>query len=371
MTKKKPRKLIRFATSTVLMLALAAGFQMAQADARTLNFATPRPPTERPTNDVLRWWVDEVNARTGGTIEIRVHWLQSLVAFRDAARGIQSGVADIGDVTPEYTAARNPLWAITQTETGSGDNYIATEAWRRATKGFTPLEEESARIGLRPIGYYSSGVRVNISTTRPYLTPDDFKGDKVRMTPRAISARTNSKWNVTPVNITFTDIYSALERGTIDGAQSYLYVIAPYKHNEVAKYVVNTTIGQSLIPVMMNARVWESLTDKEREVFLELEPLFSEKMTKAGLEEAEQSIQLLQNHPRYPVEYYTLNESQRDAWERDMAPAIQEYIDDIAKRNPAAHELHDRLMTHLAEVEREVQEHGYPWQRKQSLEASE
>ncbi|PHQ14541.1 TRAP transporter substrate-binding protein [Marinobacter profundi] len=359
----KQLRLAKTLPACALFLSLAAGMTAPQVEARTLNYATPAPPTERPSNDVLRWWAEEVERRTDGSIEIKIHWLQSLIKFKDAARGIQSGIADIGPMSPEYTMAQNPLLAMSQTELGSGDNYVASEAWRRATDDFEPIEQEAARNGLKPIGFYSSGVRVNMSTTRPYLTPDDFKGDKVRLTPRAVSAAAANDWDLTSVNITFTDLYSGMERGTIDGAQSYLYLMAPYKHNEVAKYVVETGIGQSLVPVMMNARVWGSLSAKEKQVIQELEPVFNEKMAKAGLEEAEIAKNLLKTHPKYTVDYHVLTDEQRQLWEQHFAPAIDEYVADMAKRDPAASELHQRFLSQLQAVEQEVREQGYPWDR--------
>ncbi|MBK1875057.1 TRAP transporter substrate-binding protein DctP [Marinobacter sp. 1-3A] len=347
-----------------LSLALASGLTAADADARTLNFSTPAPPTDRPTNDALLWWADEVEKRTEGSISIKIHWLQSLVKYKDAARGVKSGVADIAPMTPEYTMAQNPLLALSSTETGPGDNYVATEAWRRASENFEPLLEEYRRMGARPIGFYSSGARVNMSSTRPYLTPDDFKGDKVRLTPRSVNAANINNWDVTPVNITFADFYSAMERGTIDGAQSYLYLMAPYKHNEVSDYVVETDLGQSLVVVLMNERVWGSLSDEEQKVFEDLLPEYIERMTKAGLEEAAMAKDLLINHPTYAVEYFELDDKQKQAWEKDLAPATEQYVADRAKQNPAATELHERFFDALQEVKKEVAEQGYPWDRK-------
>ncbi|PCM43258.1 TRAP transporter substrate-binding protein [Marinobacter sp. ANT_B65] len=346
-----------------LIFSVSMGLGAALASARTLNYATPAAPNaDRPTNQAILWWADEVAKRTNGSVEIKVHWAQSLLKYKDSARGIQSGIADMGPISPEYTLAMNPLMAVSQTDLGPGDNYIAVQAWLRAVNGFEAFDKESARIGIRPIGYYSSGVRVNMSTTRPYITPDDFKGDKVRLTPRSINAAQANDWKVTPVNITFADFYSAMERGTIDGAQGYLYLMPPYKQNEVAKYVVVPNSGQSMVVVVMNNRAWDSLSDTEKQVFEELAPIFSEKMAQAGLQEAENAIDTLKNNPDYPVEYYSLTDEQRKVWEEQMRPAVDEYIADLTKRNSAATELHERFLSELYKVEEEVREQGYPWQ---------
>ncbi|WP_188093639.1 TRAP transporter substrate-binding protein [Marinobacter salinexigens] len=345
------------------MIALVAGFGVGQVEARTLHYSTPAPPTDRPTNRVLRWWAEEVSKRTNGSLDIEIHWLQSLLKFKDAAKGIQAGIADIGPVSPEYSTTIAPLLGVSQTELGSGDNYVAVEAWSRTVKDSEAMDKEALITGLKPIGYYSSGFRANLSTTRPYISPEDFKGDKVRLTNRGIIAAKAEDWDVTPVNLTFADFYSALERGTVDGVQSYIYLILPYKHNEVVKYVVQTGIGQSLVAVMMNQRVWNSLSPEEQKVISDLEPIFNEKMAQAGLEAADMALDALKNNPDYPVEFYRLNEEQRKVWEEEYTPAVNQYVADLAKRNPAATEIHQKLLAELNNVEKEVREQGYPWER--------
>eukprot|EP00163_Fabomonas_tropica_P006284 TRINITY_DN15866_c0_g1_i1.p1 TRINITY_DN15866_c0_g1~~TRINITY_DN15866_c0_g1_i1.p1 ORF type:complete len:365 (-),score=44.09 TRINITY_DN15866_c0_g1_i1:177-1271(-) len=363
MKQKTLFSLLRTLPTCALMIALISVSGISQVQARTLHYATPAPPTDRPTNQVLRWWAEEVSTRTNGSLEIEIHWLQSLLKFKDAAKGIQAGIADMGPVSPEYSTTIAPLLGVSQTELGSGDNYVAVEAWSRTVQNSEAMEKEAARTGLKPIGYYSSGYRANLSTTRPYITPSDFKGDKVRLTNRGILAAKASDWDVTPVNLTFADFYSALERGTVDGVQSYIYLILPYKHNEVVKYVVQTGIGQSMVAVMMNQRVWNSLSPEEQKVISDLEPIFNEKMAQAGLKASDMALDALRNNPDYPVEFYRLNDEQRQAWEKEFTPAVNQYIADLSKRNPAAKEIHETFLAELNNVEKEVRELGYPWDR--------
>lgn len=353
---------MRVCVSAAMALALTAGAAFVPAQARTLNFATPSAPVDDPTTNVLRWWAEQVKERTDGSIDIKIHWLQSLIKYQESAQGVKSGIADISPMNPQYTEARMPLWSLSQTELGSGEHYVASEAWHQTVQKYEDaFDQELKRNGLKNLWSYTSGPRVFISSSRPYKSPQDFDGDKVRLTPLAVQAAKLEDWPVTPVNITFADVYSALDRGTIDGAQSYLTLLLTFKQNEVIDHVVETGIGQSMIVVNINRRVWESLSDKEQQVLTQLNGEVMERMARAGIEEGETAVDQLENDPKYPVQYYKLDAEQREVWEQGYAEAVQKHIAEVADRNPAAEKIHKYFIESLNEVEQEVQENGYPW----------
>ena len=333
-----------------------------QAEPRTLHYATAVAPTDRPNNRARHWWAEQIKARTNGEIEIEIHWMQSLVKYADTAQAVSSGLADIAGMTPDYTAARFPLWALSQTEVGPGDHYIAAEAWRRMMADTPALREELQRNNMAFMAVYSTGPRVLISNTRPYLTPEDFDGDRVRLTPRSVQAAQQADWEVTPINLTFTDIYSAMDRGTINGAQTYTYLMPPYKHHEVAKYAVETGIGQSMVVVNMNLDTWNSLTPEQQQVFAELNDEYRTRMARAGLQEAEDAREMMRTNKEFPTEFHILTAEQQKAWQAALEPVERAYAEKLAKRDPRALEIFESFQNELRAVQKEVADNGYPWQ---------
>lgn len=348
----------------IAALAIVASAAVVPAQARTLHYATPSPPTDNPSNEVLRWWADEIRSRTNGSIEIKVHWLGSLVKYVDAAQGVSSGIADIAPMTPEYTQARLPLWSLSATTIGSGDPYVATEAWRRVRQDSDALREETRRFNMKYIAHYSSGGSpVWVSNTRPYVQPEDLGGDKVRLSARTARAAEIGEWPAAQVSLPFTAAYSAMGRGTIDGTQFYLQYMIPYKLYEVAKYVVQPGLGQQTAVVMMNRRVWKSLSEKEQQVFVELRPEFLLRMSRANVKEIDDARAELTDNPEYPVELVKLDDAQREAWKGSLASAQKEFVEKLAEHNPEATRIHQRYMAMLQKVEQEAEENGYPWGR--------
>lgn len=346
--------------AAVLFLLVLDGFTVVQA--RTLSFATARPPIETNMHEAWQWWSDEITTRTDGSVEIKFHYMQSLVKLKDAAQAVSAGIADIGYMSPAYTPDKLPLWYLENTRTGSSDQYVVTEAFRRIRENFEPLKEEEKRNNMKYIAHLSNGPQVLLSKIRPYITPDDFNGDKVRMPGTMAKVARMAGWNVAPVSLYFAEIYSAMGRGTIDGAMTYVPLIAPHSQNEVGKYVVEPNLGQNSNVVMMNLNTWNSLTKKEQAVINELQDELVVRLARASLEDEAYQREALQNDAKNPLEFKEITEQQRRQWEKGLKLGADEMVKKMSQWNDHAAELHKTYRAEIDKVEAEVKENGYPWE---------
>lgn len=359
-------KVLRGAATMIAALALTAG-AIANAHAqqtRTLSYASGSPPSNSGVANAVRWMAAEFEKRTNGELKVEIHWMGSLVHLRDAVDGVSSGVADMAYVIPAYSQAKMPLHYISSTGLGPGDQWVAQEAWSRMYEQVPELEEELERNNMVHLGHYSIGPAVFMGKNRPYFTPDDFKGDRFRLSSRFANAARLERWRVTPVNITFPDIYTGLERGTIDGAVTYLNQIVPYRHNEVAKHVTMPNLGQQMNIVVMNRRVWNSLTAQQQEAIRGIMAEFQIIAARGELEDQQRSRQELENDPRYPMTFYEINEEQRAVWAKNLEAAEEENVARTERRHPTARRLYEAFMAELEKVDAERREKGYPWERE-------
>ncbi len=84
--------------SAAFAAIVCAGLLMVgQASAELLRYSDYGP--NRGTRaEALEWFADEINARSGGELEIEFHWGGSLLGMRATLEGLSSGVADAGTV---------------------------------------------------------------------------------------------------------------------------------------------------------------------------------------------------------------------------------------------------------------------------------
>ena len=114
-------------------------------------------------------------------------------------------------------------------------------------------------VGIKGLGYWENGFRHIMNNKQPITKLEDMKGIKFRTLE---SQQQIQMWNAAGANATpiaFTELYSALQQGTVDGAESPLALMYAQKFQEVQKYLTLSGHLYSPWPVLMNKEFFESL----------------------------------------------------------------------------------------------------------------
>lgn len=115
------------------------------------------------------------------------------------------------------------------------------------TKGLKLLAIPS--IGTKGFGYYLRD---------PITSEPALQGRRIRGT---VTYHPMMRWlGAAPVNLPPAEIYTGLQRGTVDGAAWALVGASDYKWYEVVNYMARPTFGQLSMLVLMNLDRWNSLS---------------------------------------------------------------------------------------------------------------
>lgn len=187
--------------------------------------------------DLHKWWGSEVEKRSGGKIKIQYFWSDSLVKWGDALPGIQSGIADLAWVSSSYHPAQLPNYMSLDHMFNYGDDYVAAVKAALETMDNQPdLKAELAKNDVVPLMSHISGL-APVGTKTALTNMDVLKGKTLRTYG---GARTdfykNLGWN--PVFMVFSDMYPAIDRGTIDALGELVILLSNvFKLNEVVNHV--------------------------------------------------------------------------------------------------------------------------------------
>jgi TRAP-type C4-dicarboxylate transport system substrate-binding protein len=116
-------------------------------------------------------------------------------------------------------------------------------------------------IGWGFYGYAESYVNIK----RPIRVPADLKGLKMRAEGK-LSALFLRSQGATPVAVDSSEVYTALQRGSLQGAVSGLSSIVSRKWYEVGKYITAIHYVPLVYPVQGNLQWWRSLTSEQRDI---------------------------------------------------------------------------------------------------------
>jgi tripartite ATP-independent transporter DctP family solute receptor len=96
------------------------------------------------------------------------------------------------------------------------------------------------KLNCKVLGYWYSGIRNAWNSKRPILTPEDLKGLKIRVMSSPILLQTFNALGAQATPMAFGELYSALQMGVVDGAETDHIDLLYEKFHEVTKHVSYT-----------------------------------------------------------------------------------------------------------------------------------
>jgi TRAP-type C4-dicarboxylate transport system substrate-binding protein len=125
------------------------------------------------------------------------------------------------------------------------------------------------RIGVYLLGWVDSGIRFNLWSTRaPQFDPTghiDIKGFKVRGNPIYNAFLTNYL-GAQVINLPSTELYTALERGTVDITAWTQIGLMDLNWDRYIRYRILPDFFSTDLMILVNGKKWASLSPKTREI---------------------------------------------------------------------------------------------------------
>ena len=91
--------------------------------------------------------------------------------------------------------------------------------------------------GYRILGYFENGFRHITNNTRAIVKPEDLAGVKLRTPKGAWRVKMFKLYGANPTPMAFSEVFTALQTGVIDGQENPYAQIASAKFQEVQKYL--------------------------------------------------------------------------------------------------------------------------------------
>ena len=246
-----------FALLIFLALPASSWAQQAPASAKPMILkASIQTPANMPFAQILYWWLDEVEKRSGGRIKFERYPGESLAKAAEQLDALESGMADVSLFVTTYTPGKIPLNTLTALP------FSLKYAWVNATSYYQLVQEvpevkaEFTKHNVRVVSSYGTGPYY-VFSTKPIRTFGDFKGKKIIATGPV--AELLKAAGAAPLGIVITESYESLQRGTADGAVFGPSAAGTYNMDEVCKHLLMLPVGGVCGPIGMNMNTWNLL----------------------------------------------------------------------------------------------------------------
>ena len=184
--------------------------------------------------------------------------------------------------------------------------------------------------GIVGLAYWDNGFK-QMSANKPMHKVADFNGMKMRIQSSKVLDAQMKSLGAMPQVMAFSEVYTALQQGVVDGTENPLSNIYTQKMHEVQKHMTLSDHGYLGYAVITNKKFWDGLTEDQRK-------LISQAMKEATV--YERSIALQENEESLAkiraaktTEIYTLTEAERAEWMKVLLPVHAEFENVIGKEN--------------------------------------
>ncbi len=124
--------------------------------------------------------------------------------------------------------------------------------------------DELPKKGLRILSTWEAGFR-SFTTKQELRSPDDAKGKKMRVFPNDMIRWIMEAIGFSPVVMPVTEVYLAIQQGTVIGQENPTDTIYSLRFYEVAPHITLTRHVYSPLPLAVAETTWQRLSAAERE----------------------------------------------------------------------------------------------------------
>jgi len=178
----------------------------------------------------------------------------------------------------------------------------------------TDLAPLAANAGLQVISTWENGFRQITNNIRPITAPADMRGMKIRTPPSEWRVAMFNQYGANATSMAFSELFVALQTGTMDGQENPLTNIDGANLYEVQKYLSLSGHVYSPTYLTSGTRVWGGLPDDVKAAVTEVAAMVQDWSLAQG-ESAD--VELLEKFEAAGME---INRVDRDAFVEASAP---------------------------------------------------
>ncbi|MEZ5534226.1 MAG: TRAP transporter substrate-binding protein [Thiolinea sp.] len=173
---------------------------------------------ETPSGKLAQEFFDDVQTMSNGEIEIEPFFSSSVVKTVETFDAAATGILDCDMTGGAYQTGKNPAFQFVGDIMGGYDTPYQQLSWLYYGGGLEAAQKLYNKYDMQLIGWWVYG-QESLASTKPIASTADLKDWKFR-SPPGMETKIFEKLGAKPIVMDFTEIFTALESGIIDGADA-------------------------------------------------------------------------------------------------------------------------------------------------------
>jgi len=222
------------------------------------------PPSHHISKGLLLF-AAKVKEHSKGTVEVKIFDSAQLFKDTEIVEGLQDGLIETGLVPVNKWSGMIPAADVFEMPFVFKD-LTSIKKFIDAGAGEL-LDKEFQKKTVKNLFWVDYGYIQFFNNKRPLTKPDDFKG----LTMRSFSsgdADTLKALGAAPTVMSSSEMYMALQRGTVDGATTGMPAAVSRKVQEVQKFMTEANYTTAQFAVQASLKWWGKLPQDQQDAIL-------------------------------------------------------------------------------------------------------
>lgn len=321
----KGRKILSLSDVLVLIMVIILVLSViGSAQAKELVFKLGQVlPAEHSWGICSSGFAEEVTKKTEGRVTIEVYHNAQLGNEKDMIEGLQLGTLQMGLIGGGSFQDLEPKMSIANLPYAWEDHFHAYRAFDGELGD--KLLDLLAKKGIIGLSWWENGFRNITNNKRSINTPEDLKGLKLRVTPIKMRLDTFNALEALPVPMPFSELYSALQQGVVDGQENPLAIIYSNHFYEVQKYLSMTGHIWGTAILVISEKDWNKVSPEDKGIIEEAAKKWANEQRKM-IRDAEDDLKL-----KLAEKGMIVNEVDKAPFIAKVQPVWKEYEETFGK----------------------------------------
>ncbi len=209
-------KILRIAAAAMSAAALLAS-SSAMAETTNLRIQTHYAP-ETVSGKLAAQYIKDIETMSNGEIKVEMFYSSSVVKSVETFDAAATGILDCDMTGGGYQTGKNSAFQFVGDIMGGYTTPYQQLSWFYYGGGKEAAEKLYNKYGMQLVGWWIYG-QESLVSTKPIAGISDLKDWKFR-SPPGMETKIFAKLGAKPIVMDFTEIFTALETGIIDGADA-------------------------------------------------------------------------------------------------------------------------------------------------------
>ncbi len=319
------KRTLRWSVGAVATIALGLGVTAGAANAQQWKFALEE--VDGSVQDAYaEAFKQKIEEKSGGDITVNIYPYGTLGTSTQLTELAANGALQFANASPGHLVGK----LIPEIQVFSIPYLLPEndECTKQILGGsdvlYESLSDKFDSQGLTLLTMYPEGEMV-WTTNKKVTSPEDFKNFKMRVMTSPLLVRAYEAFGANPTPMPYSEVYSGLQLGQIDGQVNPIFAIQEMKFYEVQDYMIWAGQQEFTTTVVANADFYNGLSDENRQIVDETVDEMVDVIFKTQKQYNEERLQKIKDTS--DIEMVHLSEDQRAPFEEAAKKVEAKFVE--------------------------------------------